>query len=76
MILLIGGLERQQKVHLVDWSTLYRPKKSGGLGLRHSRDVNVAFMMKISWGLVQQRDASGRGCVLGGITYKIILFGE
>ncbi|KAF7838891.1 ribonuclease H [Senna tora] len=33
------------------------PKGSGGLGMRHLKHQNAAFMTKIGWGLVNQKDA-------------------
>ncbi|KAF7811130.1 putative ribonuclease H protein At1g65750 family [Senna tora] len=32
-------------------------KQDGGLGLRHVRDQNKAFMTKLGWGLINQKDA-------------------
>ncbi|KAF7824072.1 putative ribonuclease H protein At1g65750 family [Senna tora] len=34
-----------------------RTKHYGGLGLRHVREQNKAFMVKLGWGLVNQKDA-------------------
>ena len=33
-----------------------RPKASGGLGFHHARDVNLAFLSKLGWGLIHTRD--------------------
>ena len=33
-----------------------QPKSTGGLGLRHMRDINNAFMAKVSWGLIHKKD--------------------
>ena len=49
---ILGGLEARSKCHLVNWSKVYRPKEEGGLGFRKAREVNLACMMKLAWGLV------------------------
>lgn len=49
-----GNSEQRRKVHLVSWDTVCNVKKGGGLGLRKTRDVNQAYMMRASWRLCTQ----------------------
>ncbi|QHO47257.1 Putative ribonuclease H protein [Arachis hypogaea] len=49
--------DHSRKIHLINWKDLSKPKASGGLGIRHNRDVNQAFIMKNGWGLVERKDA-------------------
>ncbi|KAF7823171.1 putative ribonuclease H protein At1g65750 family [Senna tora] len=49
--------DTSRKVHLVSWSSMCKTKQNGGLGLRHVRNQNKAFMTKLGWGLVNQKDA-------------------
>ncbi|XP_028779093.1 uncharacterized protein LOC114735561 [Neltuma alba] len=44
-----GSSDEKQKMHLVSWSKLCTDKKSGGLGMRHLKQQNKAFMMKLGW---------------------------
>ncbi|CAN1156561.1 hypothetical protein LINPERHAP2_LOCUS21016, partial [Linum perenne] len=44
-----------RQIHNINWETVYKPKKLGGLGLRSARDLNKAFLMKIVWGLIARR---------------------
>lgn len=37
-----GGCDDKKKVHLVNWGTLCRPKKKGGLGLKNMHDILVS----------------------------------
>ena len=39
------------------WDKVCYPKVCGGLGLRHASLQNKAFMMKVGWGLVNNKDA-------------------
>ncbi|KAF7815394.1 putative ribonuclease H protein At1g65750 family [Senna tora] len=49
--------DSSKKIHLVSWSAMCRTKQYGGLGLRHVREQNKAFMVKLGWGLTNQKDA-------------------
>ncbi|KAF7841372.1 ribonuclease H [Senna tora] len=51
-----GSSSTQRKTHLVAWENVCKPKGSGGLGVRHMRFQNAAFMTKLGWRLVNQRD--------------------
>lgn len=51
-----GDTNSHKKVHLVAWDKICINKK-GGLGLRHVKDQNAAFMTKLGWGLIKQKDA-------------------
>lgn len=54
----IWGFSDEGKVtHLVDWDKLCRHRKEGGVGLRKARHMNYAFLMKVGWGLINQRDS-------------------
>ncbi|CAN1191394.1 Putative ribonuclease H protein At1g65750 [Linum perenne] len=47
-----GSTEGARKIHNINWETVCKPKRLGGLGLRNARDLNKAFLMKIVWGLL------------------------
>ncbi|KAK4476678.1 hypothetical protein RD792_015838 [Penstemon davidsonii] len=38
-----------RKLHLVGWKKVTRPKMEGGLGLRPSRETNIALLSKVGW---------------------------
>ncbi|CAN1822064.1 Putative ribonuclease H protein At1g65750 [Linum perenne] len=48
-----GSVEGARKIHNINWETVCKPKRLGGLGLRTARDLNKAFLMKIVWGLLR-----------------------
>ena len=52
-----GSTSDKKKAHLVAWDKVCYPKVCGGLGLRHASLQNKAFMMKVGWGLVNNKDA-------------------
>lgn len=43
-------------MHLVSWQRICTPKAWGGLGLRSTRNVNQASLMKAGWQLIHQRE--------------------
>lgn len=49
-----GDGREGEKVHLVAWDKICSPKFKGGLGLRKSRHVNMAFMLLANWVLCDQ----------------------
>ena len=46
-----SGTEERNKVSLVNWEEVCKPKNKGGLGVRRLRDLNKALLMKIGWRL-------------------------
>ncbi|CAN1148252.1 Putative ribonuclease H protein At1g65750 [Linum perenne] len=43
-----GSAEGVKRIHNVNWDTICKPKSQGGLGLRSARDLNKAFLMKLT----------------------------
>ncbi|RYR02096.1 hypothetical protein Ahy_B06g080929 [Arachis hypogaea] len=37
--------------------TIIKPKSAGGLGLKHLKDLNHAYMTKAGWGLIERKDS-------------------
>ncbi|CAN1190244.1 Putative ribonuclease H protein At1g65750 [Linum perenne] len=46
-----GSTTENQKLHLVDWNSIYLPKECWGLGLKSAVELNQAFMTKMVWSL-------------------------
>lgn len=44
-----GGSDQRKSIHLVVWTTIYRPKVNGVLGLRPLRSVNQVLLAKLGW---------------------------
>lgn len=49
MKVLIGPVctQEKKKIHLVYWELVCQSKGNGGLGLRHLKENNSAFLMKV-----------------------------
>ena len=39
----------RKKADQVNWDTVYKGKREGGLGIRRARENNLAFLSKLSW---------------------------
>lgn len=48
----MGQTTERRKLNLVSWDKITRPQDWGGLGIRRMKELNVAFLMKLCWGLV------------------------
>ncbi|CAN1149113.1 Putative ribonuclease H protein At1g65750 [Linum perenne] len=44
-----GSSDDCRKIHLVSWDTICKPKDRGGLGLRKTKELNLAYMMKLAF---------------------------
>nr|KYP44579.1 Putative ribonuclease H protein At1g65750 family [Cajanus cajan] len=51
-----GGME-QRKIHWVRWSTVCKPKESGGLGVRDLEIFNISLLGKWKWRMVNEPNA-------------------
>lgn len=51
-----GGIEGSRKCHMVNWDTITKSRKGGGLGLRQIRDMNLAFFTKLGWKIMTEKD--------------------
>uniref|UniRef100_A0A803Q031 Reverse transcriptase n=1 Tax=Cannabis sativa TaxID=3483 RepID=A0A803Q031_CANSA len=51
-----GNAEKQRYRSFKSWSEICQPKRCGGLGLRRFRDINVALLAKLSWGMLSRAD--------------------
>ena len=52
-----GGTHVEHKPHLVSWDVVTKERKEGGLGLKKMRQLNSAFLMKLSWRFVTEPNA-------------------
>ncbi|CAN1219300.1 Putative ribonuclease H protein At1g65750, partial [Linum perenne] len=52
-----GSKEGARKIHLVNWESICKPKDQGGLGVRSAKELNQAFIMKLTWGLMKNTEA-------------------
>lgn len=53
----IWDSDQRKLTHLIVWDNVCKPKQFGGLGLRRTRDSNLAFMMRDSWRFCTSNDA-------------------
>ncbi|CAN1147958.1 Putative ribonuclease H protein At1g65750 [Linum perenne] len=49
-----GSSDGVRKVHNVNWDTVCRPKNMGSLVLRSTRELNLAFLMKVAWNIISR----------------------
>lgn len=52
-----GDSAAQRKCHLVNWETVTRSKEEGGLGVRSTREMNKAFLAKLVWRVLTNRNS-------------------
>ncbi|GKU87794.1 hypothetical protein SLEP1_g2134 [Rubroshorea leprosula] len=50
-IFIWGSEDNQKKIHLVGWQTVTQPRVLRGLGLKSSKEANLAAMSKLNWRL-------------------------
>ncbi|XP_031111969.1 uncharacterized protein LOC116015942 [Ipomoea triloba] len=51
-----GSKEGERKCHLVKWEVLTKSKEFGGLGIRKLEPMNLAFLAKLGWRLIQDEE--------------------
>ena len=47
----------KQRMHLVGWEQIIRPKDEGGLGIQSARAKNIALLAKLNWRIYQEKEA-------------------
>ncbi|CAN1147309.1 Putative ribonuclease H protein At1g65750 [Linum perenne] len=52
-----GSSPQERKIHLVSWEKICEAKEDGGLGLRSSRLLNRAFMVKLAFTFFKEQDS-------------------
>ena len=57
IIFIWGGTNDKRRVHLIKWDTVTRCKENGGLGLRKMSRINKAFMAKLGWRLLLEKES-------------------
>ncbi|KAI9073167.1 hypothetical protein K1719_044873 [Acacia pycnantha] len=55
--------EEVKKMHLIAWDKITKAKKQGGLGFKNLRRQNKAFIMKICWNLLTNKDTLWARCI-------------
>ncbi|CAL1412749.1 unnamed protein product [Linum trigynum] len=48
--------ENKNKMHLVAWDKMTVPKKHGGVGIRPTRQANLAMLAKGGWRLIKEKE--------------------
>ncbi|CAN0925668.1 Putative ribonuclease H protein At1g65750 [Linum grandiflorum] len=51
-----GSGDDIRKIHNINWETVCKPKSLGALGLQSASEINMAFLMKVPWGLFTRPD--------------------
>lgn len=49
-----GDMISKNKIHFVNWDQVCKPKKFGGIGLRNSKNNNLAFNAKLGWRIMNE----------------------
>ena len=50
-----GSTTEKRKLHLLSWDRVCKPKSSGGLGIRKSRNMNKALIAQLGWRLLNDK---------------------
>ncbi|XP_061343679.1 uncharacterized protein LOC133289698 [Gastrolobium bilobum] len=53
---ILGDIDLKKNAHLLDWETLCKPKRAGGMGIISLQGHNEAFLHKISWKLLNNQE--------------------
>jgi len=51
-----GGNDSTRKIHNVSWNQVAKNNLMGGLGVKSMRDTNVAFLTKLGWRVLAEKD--------------------
>lgn len=54
-----GNFEKRKQI-VVKWETMNRPKREGGLGRRHLKNINLSMLMKLAWSFLTWENKLGR----------------
>ena len=52
-----SGNSNQQRMSMVSWDNLCKPKAYGGIRLKDLNVMNKALLMKLSWGVISTKDS-------------------
>lgn len=52
-----GGTNERRSVNLVRWDKVTQPKYAGRLGIKSVRDMNLAFLTKLGWRILDEENA-------------------
>jgi hypothetical protein len=50
----MGGKGGRRKISWVKWEVVCQPKRSGGLGVRDIRAINISLLSKWRWRLLSE----------------------
>ncbi|XP_019197687.1 PREDICTED: uncharacterized protein LOC109191482 [Ipomoea nil] len=51
-----GSSEGSRKIHLISWDVVTQSKQCGGPGIRRLREMNQAFLAKLGWRMLHEKD--------------------
>lgn len=54
----MGSTSDRERMHLVGWNKIVKPKEEGGLGLQVVRPKNIALLSKLNWRMYYEQDAN------------------
>ena len=52
-----GSTNEKQRMHLVAWEKVIRPKEKGGLEIQLAKAKNLALLAKLNWRVYHEKDA-------------------
>ena len=56
---LLSRIEEKNKLNLVKWDNVYKPKDKGGLGIRCIAKLNKTLLEKVWWRLIENKTRWG-----------------
>lgn len=57
MRFLWGGNDEHRKCSLIGWATVTKPKSSSGLGIPQLQHMNLSFIAKLGWKIVNDKES-------------------
>ena len=59
-----GSTREKEKLHLVGWGKIIKPKEVGGLGIQATREKNLALLAKLNWRIYKEKEALWANVIL------------
>ena len=53
----MGLFGKQEKLHLIGWDKITKPKEEGGFGIQAAKPKNIAILAKLNWRFYSEKSS-------------------